>query len=642
MGSLLTKNALVVSFLIILALPSGVAVASSGHTSGKDLSTNNSKQASTSKTTKGKTNSTAKAQEKNSKAIKTDSKTTTATPAVDKPTTSPNATTDASTSIGQPQATQPEAGTAASGNSSSTGSTITTGAPANPNQGVTATQPAVTQNNNTQAILKPVDNRNRPMEPLIDGYYPPYPPTSAVKGFSPELVQRGEYLAKMGDCIACHTDVKAGTPAYAGGLPIETPFGTFYSPNITPDKETGIGNWTEQDFIRALKEGRDPQGRNYFPVFPYIYFAKMTDDDARALYAYFMSIPPVKLKNKPLPFPFNVPGSRFALWGWNLLFFFPDDNSVPYDSERSPVWNRGKYIVDSLGHCSMCHTPLNIFGAPKNRFYLTGTFIDGYWAPNITKYGLRSASRYEVADVFAKGQLINRAGPVSGPMAEVNHNSLSYLTDEDRFAIATYLKTVVSDEPLGVPASESQPTLKRGKQVYVKACIICHQRGEMTAPIIGNGANWYMRLKMHGLTGLYRHAIRGYNSMPVKGACVTCSDDDIISAVDYILNASLSRSQWQDLTTGGAAKYPANGQEVYEENCSMCHNEGKDGAPKLGDKAAWKSLIAKNIDVLVENTVKGDYHPKNGGCKECTTGEILEAVKYMVSRSKTEGNYSLW
>src|SRR5690606_35738320 len=107
-------------------------------------------------------------------------------------------------------------------------------------------------------------------------------------------------LAKMGDCIACHTDVKGGTAAFAGGLPIETPFGTFYSPNITPDKETGIGKWSEADFIRALKEGLDPQGRNYFPVFPYVYFSKITDDDARALYAYFMHIPAVKQKNKPL------------------------------------------------------------------------------------------------------------------------------------------------------------------------------------------------------------------------------------------------------------------------------------------------------------------------------------------------------
>lgn len=479
------------------------------------------------------------------------------------------------------------------------------------------------------------------IEPLIDGFYPEYPPTKPATGEQEALIRRGEYLAKMGDCISCHTDVKGGTRAYAGGLPINTPFGTFYSLNITPDKKTGIGNWSEADFIRALKKGRDPKGRNYFPVFPYVYFANVSDDDAKALYAYFMSIPPVELENKPLPFPFNVPGARFSLWGWNLLFFYPN-SEYQYDPDQSPEWNRGKYIVDGLGHCSMCHTPLNVFGAPKEQYYLTGGFVDGYWAPNITKYGLHSASRYEVADVFAKGQLINRAGQVAGPMAEVNHNSLMYMTNEDRLAIATYLKTVVSEEPLGLPASEQQPTLKRGKQVYISACIICHQNGEMTAPRIGNAANWYMRLKQSGLTGLYRHAIEGYNSMPVKGACVTCSDNDIISAVDYILNKSLSRSQWLDLSSGKSKKFPASGVDVYNETCAACHNDGKLGAPKLGDKAQWKPIIDQNMDILIEKTVKGVNHPKNGGCDQCSTSEVIDAIKYMVSQSKTEGNFSLW
>lgn len=481
-----------------------------------------------------------------------------------------------------------------------------------------------------------------PIKPAADTNYPKYPLTASANGAQQELIQRGEYLAKMGDCIACHTDLKSGTAAYAGGLPIETPFGTFYSPNITPDKETGIGNWTEQDFIRALKEGRDPKGRNYFPVFPYIYFSKTTDEDARALYAYFMSIPAVNLKNKSLPFPFNVPGVRFTLWGWNLLFFFPEDNEIKYQTNQSPEWNRGKYIVDGLGHCSMCHTPLNVFGGPKTNYYLTGTFIDGYWAPNITKFGLESGSLTQIADVFKAGQLLNNAGPVAGPMAEVNHDSLGYLTDADMLAIATYIKTVETPDPLAVPPSDKAPSLSRGKQIYTEVCVICHQDGKMSAPIIGDPANWYMRLKSSGLTGLYRHVIHGFNSMPIKGACVTCSDNDIISSVDYILNESLTRSQWRDLAAGGAAKYPANGINIYNENCAVCHNEGKSGAPKIGDKAVWKPLIAQNMDVLIEHTIHGKDHLKNGGCDRCTTNEVMAAIKYMVSESKTEGNYSLW
>lgn len=477
---------------------------------------------------------------------------------------------------------------------------------------------------------------------IINGYYPAYPPTTPAVGEQQNLIQRGEYLAKMGDCISCHTNVRAKTPAYAGGLPIETPFGTFYSPNITPDKETGIGNWTEQDFIRALKEGRDPKGRNYFPVFPYIYFAKTTDEDAKALYAYFMSLPPVNSPNKSLPFPFNVPGARFSLWGWNLLFFFPESQGFQYDKSQTPAWNRGKYIVDGLGHCSMCHTPLNVFGAPKNDYYLTGGFIDGYWAPNITKYGLESASHQEVIDVFKLNKLINNAGPVAGPMAEVNHNSLMYLSDADLMAVSTYIKTVESEEPLGLPASNEPPSLDRGKQVYQTACVICHQDGAMSAPLLGSAASWHDRLKVSGINGLYQHAVDGFNSMPVKGACVTCSNNDIIAAVDYILNESLSRTEWLNLKSKKTTKLPLSGETVYNENCAVCHNEGKQGAPKMGDKNVWKPLIAKNMDVLIENAVNGKNHPKNGGCKQCTTSEVIEAVKYLVSQSKTEGNYSLW
>jgi len=201
----------------------------------------------------------------------------------------------------------------------------------------------------------------------------------------------------------------------------------------------------------------------------------------------------------------------------------------------------------------MCHTPLNVLGAPKQRYYLTGGFIDGYWAPNITRLGLITAPHSEVADVFKKGLLINKAGPVAGPMAEVNHDSLSYLTDADMMAIATYIKTVESEDPLAIAPSEAKPSLERGRQVYDQVCVICHQNGEMSAPLIGDSSNWYLRLRDSGLDGLYRHVIDGFNSMPPKGACVTCSDNDIISAVDYVLDKSLTRAQAGELKTKAMA-----------------------------------------------------------------------------------------
>lgn len=473
--------------------------------------------------------------------------------------------------------------------------------------------------------------------------FPVYPPTTAASDDLQKSIKYGEYLAKMGDCISCHTDVKGKTPAYAGGLAINTPFGVFYTPNITPDLGTGIGNWTYQDFKRALQEGRDPQGRNYFPVFPYIYFAKITDADTKALYDYFMHIPPVKQKNKSLSFPFNVPGARFAIWGWKSLFFFRDNQKIAVEPTKTALWNRGKYIVDSLGHCSMCHTPLNIFGAPKQKYYLTGAFLDGYWAPNINKHILHNVSDNEIINVFKHNQLINQAGLVAGPMQEVNYNSLRYLTAEDQLAISTYIKTIVSEEPLGLPGSNDEPTVARGKQVYVSSCIICHQNGEMSAPVIGDPANWFLRLQDSGLTGLYQHTLRGYNSMPIKGACTSCSDNDLLAAVDYILANSLTNSQWRDLTIKNKPNVLIlNGQEIYNKNCASCHNNGEGGAPKIGDQATWEPLIAKNMDVLINDALNGKDHPPNAGCENCTTGEVIEAIKYIVSKSKNTGNYSLW
>lgn len=479
------------------------------------------------------------------------------------------------------------------------------------------------------------------LEPLLDGYYPPYPAVNVKDPAQAEKVKHGEYLAKAGDCIACHTNTKLKVGQFAGGLPIKTPFGTFYTSNITPDKETGIGNWTEDQFVRALKEGRGADGSNHFPAFPFVYFANITDEDAKDLYAYFMSIPAIHHPNRPHSFPLNLPGARFSLWGWKLLFFFPNEK-YKYDDKHSKEWNRGKYLVDGLGHCSMCHTPLNVLGAPKQRFYLTGGFVDGYWAPNITKYGLKGHSRYEIADLFVNNKLLNEAGPVAGPMADVNHNSLSYLTKEDRVAIARYLKTVVSEDPFQMPDLDKQEPIKRGKQVYVNVCMICHQNGEMSAPVIGDASNWYRRLQTNGLTALYRHVINGYNSMPIKGACLTCNDADIVDAVDYILAQSLTRAQEVELKKGGAASFPSRGKDIYKENCSVCHEQGKFAAPKLGDKKVWSPIISKGIDKLVGNIRESKSHPDNGGCKLCTNAELVDAVKYMAEESKTEGNYSLW
>lgn len=477
----------------------------------------------------------------------------------------------------------------------------------------------------------------------FDAIYPEYPTVDYGTGDQAKLIKRGEYLTKAGDCLACHTNVKAGGKPFAGGLPIHTPFGTFYSPNITGDELTGIGKWTEKQFITSMRHGKRPDGSNNFPVFPFIYFSKTNDDDLRAIFAYLKAVPAVRQPNRELSFPYNLPGARLGITGWKLLFF-RDRKPYQYNPKFSKRWNRGAYLVQGLGHCSMCHTPLNVLGAPKKEYYLTGAFVDGYWSPNITGYGLKSASIYEVANVFKKGELINQAGPVAGPMADVNHDSLKYLNEEDRLSIATYLKTVSSIDPRRVDPSHKQPTLKRGKQVYINACIMCHQENVIGAPAIGDGAGWYNRVKSQGLPALYRHTIQGFNKMPVRGACVTCSDNDIEAAVDYILHESVTHAQWQKIKSGKmtAKSTAANGRKVYDENCSVCHNEGKLGSPKLGDRKIWSYVLRKNMDEVIFNAVYGkDGVHVRGGCEHCTNTEVIAAVKYMVNES-SDKNYKLW
>lgn len=479
--------------------------------------------------------------------------------------------------------------------------------------------------------------------------YPQYPAIDYGTGEEADVARKGEYLAKAGDCLACHTDTKSDPwtvgPAFAGGLPIATPFGTFYTPNITFDEETGIGTWTEDDFKSSMHDGSRPSGGFAAPVFPYIYFSKVTDEDIHALYVYLKKVPKVHQENKALPIPFGIPGARYAFFGWNLLFFYPTEGPFEYDASQSEQWNRGAYLVQGLGHCGMCHTPLTPFGSPQTDYYLTGGFIDGYWAPNITKLGLTSATVEEIADVFSKNELINNAGPVQGPMAEVNHDSLKYLTREDQIAMAVYLKTVESKEPFAVvERAKGQTNFERGQQVYRATCIHCHQKGEVGAPLLGSAGNWYLRLQERGLDKLYVHAIDGFNSMPPKGACVTCSDRDVKDAVDYLLNESLKRAQWYDLRLNKTTKTEKglNGQQVYTQHCATCHDSGTNGAPTIGDKTAWAPIINGDLDSLMADTIDGQKHPKNGGCEQCSTQEVITALKYMVNQSKEEGNYSLW
>ncbi len=259
-------------------------------------------------------------------------------------------------------------------------------------------------------------------------------------------VKRGEYLAKVANCVGCHTEDREGAVPYAGGRALATPFGTFYGPNITPDPDAGFGRKGEADFLRAMRSGIRPDGAAYFPAFPYPSFTKITDGDLRALWAYLRTLTPDKRINRPHDLGFFFQW-RFPVRFWKWLFFtagpFADDPGFP------PAINRGAYLVQALGHCGECHTPRNLLGAPKsNRSLAGGKGPDGKNVPNLTPTRLKKWSDPELKHYLTTGILPD--GDVANKkMGEVIQNATSRLTPVDLGALVSYLRSLppLADEP---------------------------------------------------------------------------------------------------------------------------------------------------------------------------------------------------
>jgi len=293
-----------------------------------------------------------------------------------------------------------------------------------------------------------------------------------------DLVQRGEYLARIGNCISCHT--RHGGEAFAGGMSFGAPYaslGTLYSTNITPDRTTGIGGWKEQQFVRAMHEGRAPDHGRLFPAFPYNYFSRVTDDDAKAIFAYLRTVKPVRYTPPANSAAFTL-RSGMALWNAS---FFKEGRFNP-DTTQSAEWNRGAYLVNGLGHCGACHTPRNVFLAEKADAALSGSTYPESAASgkrqNWAAVNLTSASSglgaWTVDDIkkYLKTGHSRRAG-IFGPMNEVIANSLQYLTDDDAKAMAVYLKSL---PPLNESPDNAIDSghVQAGAPVYAEHCEKCH------------------------------------------------------------------------------------------------------------------------------------------------------------------------
>jgi mono/diheme cytochrome c family protein len=297
------------------------------------------------------------------------------------------------------------------------------------------------------------------------------------------LVRRGEYLTRAGDCGACHS--VTGRPALSGGLAFVLPFGTLYSTNITPDKETGIGDWSDAEFLAALRKGTGRNGVHLYPAMPFVSYSTMTDRDGLAIKAYLFSLKPEHapaIANR-LDFPFN---QRSLMGVWALLFD-RDERFEPH-SGQSAEWNRGAYLVETLGHCGECHTPRNLFQALDNRSKFTGAVQAGWRAYNITSdpaSGIGAWSDVDLANYLAVGHADKR-GSAAGPMGEAVDKSLAFMTHGDIAAMVSYLRSVPplpspdlpAPRPIPAPASPKDGVAAgfdpRGKAIFEGACASCH------------------------------------------------------------------------------------------------------------------------------------------------------------------------
>jgi mono/diheme cytochrome c family protein len=330
-----------------------------------------------------------------------------------------------------------------------------------------------------------------------------WPLLSLAAATDDPLVARGAYLAKVGDCVACHSAPR-GKP-FAGGLPMTTPMGKIYTTNITPDPDTGIGRWTEEDFDHALREGVSKDGHNLYPAMPYTSYAKVRDDDVKALYAYFMKgVAPVNQPDRAsdIPFPLNM---RWPLKFWNMVFL---DKSVYRDKDAHDVgWNRGAYLIQGLGHCSACHTPRGIAFQEKasdesGSAWLTGGVLDGWFASNLTgeqNVGLGRWSDAELSAFLKTGA--NAHASAFGSMTDVINNSTQAMNDEDVAAMSHYLKSLPASGGTGAPVYAYDPNLTKvslsrpandpGAKVYTAYCMHCHgvdgkAFAPFLAPLAGN------------------------------------------------------------------------------------------------------------------------------------------------------------
>jgi mono/diheme cytochrome c family protein len=381
-------------------------------------------------------------------------------------------------------------------------------------------------------------------------------------------IERGRYLATLSDCVACHTRPNGGKP-FAGGRPIETPFGMIFSANITPDRGTGIGNWTEQQFDNAVRYGIRPDGSRLYPAMPYTAYTKMSRDDVKAIRAYLATLPPVhnRVVTNQLPFPFSI---RLAMRGWDALFFTPGEFKP--DPNKSAEWNRGAFLVTGPGHCGACHTPKNVLGADESGKALQGGEVQDWFAPNITNDKTKGLGRLSVEDIVALLKTgHNRLTGITGPMAEEVEDASSHFRDGDLKAIATYLKSLPGGSANATPLAQSDARMQAGQAIFRDTCSACH-----------------------GLDG------KGVaNLFPALASAPSVRSSDPASAIRVVLRGARSVATKQEPT---APAMPSFGWQLKDDQIAAVltyirNSWGSAAAPVApADAGKWRSKLANRSD----------------------------------------------
>lgn len=356
-------------------------------------------------------------------------------------------------------------------------------------------------------------------------------------------IVRGRYLATLGDCTGCHT--APGGKLMAGGYPIATPFGTLVSPNLTPDVDTGIGSWSDDQFVAAVQQGRSRDGARLYPAMPYPYYAKMPRQDVLAIRAYLATLPAVHnpVVSNQLPFPFRIRASMIA---WDALFFHP----TPFtpDPKKSAQWNRGAYLVEGPAHCGVCHTTKNFLGADKGDDAFRGAVLQGWFSPDLTEDSRSGLADWSVDDIVAYLKTgHNRISFATGPMAEEIADSTSHINDDDLKAIATFLKGEPAPQQAAVsPVAQNDPAMRAGEAIYRDECSACHAPDGSGAenlfpalkdsPIVqSQDPTTLIRVVLHGTQNVATQAAPTGASMPALGWKLT--DRQAAAVLTYIRNA---------------------------------------------------------------------------------------------------------